>query len=924
LLTILLLSISTLQAAPNSLCERASRELIVKWRSLPTHLDASDLLGDAAVHVESVRRALPETGRTAAGLERITVITAASAEDVTRIFSSLRTDPRVEYIEPRTMRWTDGAPDGLRERESLDGTPNDPFYAHQWGLAAIEAEAAWNITRGDPSVIIAVVDMGVDFTHPELAHAQWRNDAEVHGVPGVDDDGNGFVDDTCGYDFVDLDGDPSPAPLEPAQSHGTHVAGIAAAARNNGQGIAGLAPDCRIMGVRAGQSGNIAYAFEGVYYASRSGARVINCSWGGEAESAYELDIVRDAFDHGAVVVASAGNSNSTFPHYPAGIEGVLSVAATQIGDVAAPFTNYGPWVKVSAPGVQMLSCVILAGGLHGYDNWQGTSMSAPLVAAECALVASRWPQMSSRGIMARVVSSSDGIDAINPSRAGGLGLGRINAWRALTDSVAGVRLTAVEYEEVSGNGDGRVRGGESALLRFAIHNDLADAGEVAGYIALADDSASITMPVTLFGPVGVGGPFWSTTPVTVSLDAGVARGHFVRLIMDFTGAYGRLIGRATTRVHLDSSWVNVDNGRVTLGFSDNGCLGYYDYPRSTYLGAGFRLSERTNALYHGSFVLAVDGVVVDNAYGDTSASRMDWVVVPDSVVRLVTSARADVEARTTFEEGDAQLLLFARVDAAALAWRGESENHFVILEYRVKNRSVNAWNEAYAGLILDWDLAAAEANVAAYDSILGTAYVRQTVPGHPLVGAIALTDAWSSFYTADNETEIHTPAWSDERKWQILRAGFAVPPTVPRDITVMSGIGPTRLEGEEERTVAFALVEGNDLADLRVQVAAARAHYAGRRMLPSPPAERGAIVALVPNPLPRGETLRLILPQEARASVRLYNLLGQSVAEFTGVTAGPQGAILDARRLNGASGLLFYRIEFSGGRRTGKMLILK
>jgi hypothetical protein len=702
------------------------------------------------------------------------------------------------------------------------------------------------------------------------------------------------------------------------------VAGIAAAARNNGQGIAGLAPDCRIMGVRAGQGGSIPFSFEGVYYAARSGARVINCSWGGDAESAYERDIVRDAFDRGAVVVASAGNDHRPQPHYPAGIEGVLSVAATQIGDVAAPFTNYGPWVKVSAPGVQMLSCIVLSGGLHGYDNWQGTSMSAPLVAAECAMVASRWPLLSSRAIMARVVSSSDAIDAINPARAGGLGLGRINAWRALTDSVAGVRLTAVDYEEVGGNGDGRVRSGESAQLRFAIHNDLADAGEVAGYVFLADDSASVTMPVTLFGPVPVGGPFWSTTPVTVTLDPGVARGHFVRLTLDFTGAFGRLIGRATMLAHLDSSWVNVDNGRLTLGFADNGCLGYYDYPRRTYLGAGFRLSERSNALYHGSFVLAADGVVVDNAYGDTSALRMDWVVFPDSVARVVPSSRADVEARTTFEESDVQIPLFARVDAAALAWNGEAENRFVILEYRLKNRSVNAWSEAYAGLILDWDLAAAEGNIAGYDSVSGTAYVRQVVPDHPLTGAIALTDAWSSFYTADNETEIHTAGWSDERKWQILRGGIAAPPAEPRDLTVVSGMGPMRFEGEEERTVAFALLEGDNLDDLRVQASAARAHYETRK---APPPREGEVrrdALLTPNPLPFGASLKLVLPQEARATVRLYNLLGQSVAEFTGVSAGPRGGVLDTRRLKGASGLLFYRIESPGVRSTGKILILK
>jgi serine protease len=919
-----LLGVGAVQGEERDPCERAGRELIVKWRSLPAHLDAGCLSANLAARVQAVRRALPESKRTANGLERVSVITAVSEQDVTSLLSALRSDPRVEYAELRALRTTDGGPTDPRGRGSLDGTPDDPFYAHQWDLPAIEAEAAWNITRGDPSVVIAVVDVGVDFSHPELSHARWCNEAELFGMPGVDDDGNGFVDDSCGYDFVDLDGDPSPFPREPAQTHGTHVAGIAAAARNNGEGIAGLAPDCRVMAVRVGQGDHIPYGFEGVYYAAHSGARVINCSWGGSGESAYERDIVRDAFDQGAVVVASAGNDHSPLPHFPAGIEGVLSVAATQIGDVAAPFTNYGPWVKVSAPGVQILSTIMLPGGLPGYGNFQGTSMSAPLVAAECALVAGRWPQMSSRSIMARVVSSCDPIDAINSGRVGGLGLGRINVWRALSDSVSGVRLAAVEYEESSGNGDGRVRGGESALLRLAIDNDLTDAGEVVGYVYLNDDSASITVPVALFGEVPAGGPYWSTTPVTVTLAPEVQRGHFVPLSVDFTGAFGRLIGRATADVYLDSSWVNVGNGRLTLGFADNGSLGYYDYLRNAYLGAGLRLSVRTNALYHGSFVLASDGVVVDNAYGDSTASRMDWVVFPDSVAALLPSSRADVEAHTTFEEADTPNPLFALVNAAALEWRGENENRFVILEYRMKNRSVNTWNEVYAGLILDWDLAAADGNVAAYDSVSGTAYVRQIIPGHPLAGAIALTDPWSSFYTADNETEIHTRAWSDARKWQILQGGIVPPPTEPRDITIVSGVGPLQIEGLSERTVAFALVEGNDLDDLRAQVSVARRHYSARRALPPASPAPSVRAELVPNPLPCGESLRLFLPREERATVSIYNVLGQRVAEFAQVSGGVHGAVLDARALNGASGLLFYRIESPNVRRTGKILILK
>ncbi|MDD5087420.1 MAG: S8 family serine peptidase, partial [bacterium] len=417
---------------------RWSREVIVKWRERPTLLDNDLLPQPARGYVTGIRAALSITEHTPAGLERISVIEVCDSQDVAAVVSMLHDDPRVEYAEPRMLRYIDGgSAGGARDRDGpLDAVPNDPFYGQQWGLAAIEAEAAWDITRGAPSAVIAVLDLGVDFTHPELTHCRWENAAEIAGATGVDDDGNGHVDDLYGWDFMDDDGEPWGELLDGDEMHGTHVSGLAAAARNNGIGIAGLAPDCKIMGVRVGAHGEIPYGYEGIYYACRTGVRIMNCSWGGSHESAYERDVIRYVTEQGCVVVASAGNSASSAEHYPAGIEGVLSVAASQIGDFAASFTQYGPWVKICAPGVAMLSTINTAGGGHSYGTWQGTSMSAPLVAATCALVASRFPEMDGRQIMARVTASADPIDGRNPDYAGQLGLGRVNAWRALCDSL--------------------------------------------------------------------------------------------------------------------------------------------------------------------------------------------------------------------------------------------------------------------------------------------------------------------------------------------------------------------------------------------------------------------------------------------------------------------------------------------------------
>lgn len=912
-----------------------TREVIVKWRELPAQLDAELLPAEAREYVTGIRTALPIREQTSVGLERICVLEICDAEDAAAVVALLQGDPRVEYVEPRVLRYIDGWTDGGRHGRdgTLDAVPNDPFYGQQWGLQAMEAEVAWNITRGDPSVAIAVLDLGVDFTHPELTHCRWENPAEIFGAPGVDDDGNGFVDDFYGWDFMDGDGEPWGDQLDGDEMHGTHVAGLAAAARNNGIGIAGLAPDCKVMGVRVGARGSIPYGYEGIFYACRTGVKIMNCSWGGFFESAYERDVIRYVTEQGCVVVASAGNSATSAEHYPAGIEGVLSVAASQIGDFAASFTQFGPWVKISAPGVAMLSTINTAGGGHSYGTWQGTSMSAPLVAATCGLVASRFPQMDGRQIMARVTASADPIDGRNPLYAGQLGLGRANAWRALCDSLPGIRIGDVTYEEISGNGDGRIRAGETANLRVSVYNDGLSTGAAVGWVATTAPEIALRNPLLLYDDLPPGGPHECETAVTVEVLAGAPRGTFLPLSIDFHDATGRLTGRAVTTVYLDSTFVCVGNGRLDLGFAEDGSLGYYDRERDHYMGCGFRTAQFSNALYHGSFVLAADGVVQDNAYGNAQLSRYDWGALNDSAAHFVPSERADVEARASFEDRRTEQRLFARVDAAALGWRSEGRDGFLILEYVVENRSVNPWSETFAGFFLDWDVGPSSYNVAWFDEAAGVAAVQALGASHPLVGIASISDEWGSFYVANNRDEIHLPwdeqdplsGWTDERKWEILRNGIQAPPVDAMDLSFLIAAGPFEIAAHETRTFAFAMVSGNSLDELRAQAASARTIYTGRKSRPQDDAAaRRTKAGLYPNPLAAGESLRLVLPERKEATVRFYNLLGQQIAQVARVVAGPDGARLDAAIPNHASGLLFYTVETDAGRFSGKLLLVR
>ncbi len=285
-------------------------------------------------------------------------------ETVAEAVKKYSEDPNVEYAEPNYI-------------VHALATPNDTSFGQLWGLhnsgqtvngtagtsdADIDAPEAWDITTGDSGVVIAVIDTGVAWDHPELAGNIWTNAGETPGN-GIDDDGNGYVDDTRGWDFVDNDNDPMDF-----YSHGTHVAGTIAGVGNNSRGITGVMWTARIMPLRfldAMGSGTTADAISAIDYAVTNGAMVLNNSWGGSDSSQSLRDAIERSNSAGAVFVAAAGNDgldNDSAPTYPASFDvaNIISVAATDQDDSVASFSNYGATtVDVGAPGVNTYSTVL-------------------------------------------------------------------------------------------------------------------------------------------------------------------------------------------------------------------------------------------------------------------------------------------------------------------------------------------------------------------------------------------------------------------------------------------------------------------------------------------------------------------------------------------------------------------------------------
>ena len=328
--------------------------------------------------------------------------------------------------------------------------PNDPMFNLLWNLhntgegggtagADVNAPQAWEVaTGGDRETIVAVIDTGVDYRHPDLAANMWINKAESNGSPGLDDDRNGYIDDIYGYDFCNSDGDP----IDDA-GHGTHVAGIIGAVGNNGVGVVGVCWKVKIMAVKfLDQDGNgyDSDAIAAVQYATLMSAKVMNSSWGDGYSRSLE-DAIRAAGNAGILFVASAGNNqgnnNDVNPHYPAcySLDNVIAVLSTDYDDQLSQHSNYGPTsVDLGAPGgdshCEIYSCFV--NGRYAYMH--GTSMASPHVSGACALIWSVSPSLSHLEVKDLIMRTVDPLPTLAGSCVSG---GRLNLHRAILETEA-------------------------------------------------------------------------------------------------------------------------------------------------------------------------------------------------------------------------------------------------------------------------------------------------------------------------------------------------------------------------------------------------------------------------------------------------------------------------------------------------------
>jgi serine protease len=813
--------------------------------------------------------------------------------------------------------------------------PNDPSYSLQWNLQKVQASSGWDIAQGDTTVIIGIVDSGVDWSHPDLAANMWINYKEIPNN-GIDDDHNGYIDDYRGWDFGGLTGTPDNNPIEDRPDHGTHVAGIASAITNNGIGIASIGSKCKLMAVKTSQnnlrdsfgSPYIIYGDEGIKYAVDNGAKVINCSWGGDGFSNAEQELVNYAVSKGVLIVASAGNDNVPTGQYPASYNGVFSVAATDQNDDKSTYSDYGFSVDVCAPGDGIYSTWMP----DTYTYLSGTSMAAPLVSGLAGVVKSHFPNLTPIQVGEQIRVNCDNIDNKNPVYVMQLGGGRINADKALANTNSeSVRAYNYVFSDNTpgGNNDGVFSPGEEIQVDIKFRNILSPSSNLVINLQSLSGFVSIENPVFNVGALNSLDSTFSSFKFTLSQS--VPYNQQINFILNFSdGNYSDFQGFS---VIVNPIYLNQAGNNVAMTITSKGNLAFADYPNNLQ-GQGFKFNDGSNLMFEGALMYGTSIKLVDDVARISGTQSNDFSIVRPFTLKS-PGAVADLEGETVFSDSLSLLSLGIKTRLQTYSFASAPDDKFIILKYTFTNtKGVNLSN-FFAGLFIDWDMVEGDGtnDIADYDDANNFGYVYH-IGGAPstYVGCGLISSQNYGYYAIQNDGNdggvgIYDIFTKDE-KWQTLSGGIRKKNAGPQDVSMVVSSGPYTINAGSSIDIAFVVAAGDSLADLQNSVIASKTKYSNvltgvENQTTEKPLEF-KLDQNYPNPFNPSTTISYQIPSASYVTLKVYDILGKEVATLVNrqENMGEHSVIFNAKNLT--SGIYFYKLQAGNYIATKKLVLLK
>ena len=749
----------------------------------------------------------------------------------------------------------------LSPKRKSNFIPNDPLDVSSRNVRNYNEfhrfYEAWDISEGSSDIIIAIIDSGVLYTHEDLRNKLWVNPGEIANN-GLDDDGNGFVDDIHGWDFLGSvdplgnratgDNDPSPVP---SNTHGTTVAGIAAAEVNNMLGVAGSGYRSSIMITKHQADsliGGYYFTSSGVLYATLNGADVINMSYGGAPPDSDEESIMAMAEALGVILVSAAGNENNSDESYPAAYPQVLSVANGYSPDgtrfIRWRSSSYGTWVDVSATG--LIPHAVTATGDSNYESRGsiGTSFSSPVVAGLAALLRAENPSMSSMEIREIIKTTADGIDIYNPSYVGLLGSGSINAERALNKLLSGVTFSSgsdtLTYYTIP-----RYDASTYGLVSYSINNITKDIlrnvmveldGETGISIYHSSDMITKLLPNEnyIFNSIisfntGIN-PANSWRDHSLAFTAKVNYEGGVEISYNFD----KDIGLAS----------DVENDFLSTTFTSTGRLFRDGWSETDHRGLGFQLNR--NGRYYDLSYLS--GFMLASPLSNQVASSL---ITRDTLLGT-TNLENDFIPLLGFQYDTLSQMGTASFQTDTSDFPGIHIDHkvrfgdetlleqTVFLEYTLTNISSSSLDSIYSGIYMDWDVVSFRENNADFRSADSLFYVYYSGSQNIYIGMYVLSDDPTyfpidpaspvsvirggrsySFSVQDND------GYSDTDKITSLTTGLShVPSYTDIDIRSVMGSGALDFELGEQHILHYAITIDSNLADLTSRTNAVKTYY--------------------------------------------------------------------------------------------------
>lgn len=864
LISIILLAISANTSAQNTVENTYMIKLKPQYRHLFSQKSITALLPDNKAQVTPAypthKPLLHKDNAHMVDLSLIYTLTTNKAD--TRHIQQLMQTGYFEYVQPKYTH-------------QYLYIPNDELIDNQWHLNTIHAYDAWDICTGDSNVVIGISDSGLDTLVADIATNVKFNYNDP--IDGIDNDNDGFTDNFWGWNTADNNNN-----IYKVLIHGTFVAGISSASTNNGSKLAGVAYNCKFLPV-CNQSATLGLigGYESIVYAADHGCKIINCSWGAPGPyDQYGQDIIDYAtYNCGALVVAAAGNTNAQLSFYPAAYHNVLSVAATNISDEKADFSTYDYSVDITAPGKGVYSCL---GNTYGTSD--GTSFSAPIAAGVAALIKSYYPSFTPQQILHRIKATADNIDTVNNNSAyaGMLGSGRVNAYRALADSL----MPSLEWEDISYNSDVK-NIGDTIAVNGVFTNYLANGLQLSVQASLLSAHAQLLTPYIHLGNLN-SLQADSTPTLYMVLNRHLTESETLVIKLDYYED-STYLGSQYVPLYF-SPCITMDINEQICSITGCGRLGYDD-PYFKY-GQGLRhYSQSTTMLTSGTLLFGTNSAhISDNIAGIDHDKEMRNLVLPHIIK---DTARADMQVETIFNDDYAGATkLGIEVKHTAFAWTADSVNKTIIHQYELVNKTNADINQLYAALYMDWDIGEGACNRIQYDENYRMSYISPIFDGM-YAGVKFLSPYNTRVYAFDidgtNLSMNISNGITDLQKYNAmttnrLEAGMG---TYGNDVSLMSSYGPLNINARDTIKIAYAIITGNHQGELQSNAIKAQHIYDTLYIEHSTPEDTTLIAEgtmtnncnLYPNPT--GDYLHIQLSQEPISHITIYDIAGKVVLQY-------------------------------------------